>query len=96
MLTKSDIPFYEECSFGYYEWFVIKEDDEIVICKVATLAPFKQIITDKSYELDIEYSVMGKKHKGKFASRYDAYALVRKYWINNASNNHLGYLKIRI
>ncbi|URZ05923.1 hypothetical protein [Clostridium felsineum] len=95
-MTKEDIPFYEECTFGYYEWFVRKEDNEIVICKVATLAPFKRIIDDKSYELDIKYSVMGQKHKGKFLNRSDAYELVRKYWTDNCSNNYLGYLKIRI
>lgn len=91
-MFKRDIPFYEECSFGYYEWFVEKNNNEIVIHKIATLAPFKRIISDRSYNLDIKY-LPELINKEKFLNRNEAYRLVKKYWKNNHCTN---YMKIKI
>lgn len=92
MLNKYDIPFYEECGFGYYEWFVKKDNNEITIYKVATLAPFKVPLSDSSYKLDIEYLPELKDTK-KFLNRDEAYRLVNEYW---KANKYEKYMKIKV
>lgn len=95
-MLKEDIPYYEECDFGYYEWFVEKSNDEIVIHKIATLAPFKRILSDKDYKVDIKY-LPGLRNKERFLDRCEAYKIVKEHWDpNNNMNNYLNYLRIKI
>jgi len=93
ILSKADVPFYEECKFGYYEWFVRRNAKELVIKKLAVLAPYKIIISDKSYDLEIKYSPE-LKNKDEYLSRMEAYEIVRRYWKDDNLLNYLKYLKI--
>ncbi|EPY6472506.1 hypothetical protein ACWO4B_003203 [Clostridium sporogenes] len=95
MLDKKNVPFYEECSFGYFEWFVKSDKNEIVIYKIPTLAPFKRIISDKEYKLDIKY-LPELSNREKFINRNEAYALVKKYWNPNEELNYLKFVKIKV
>lgn len=106
MISKYDIPFYEECSFGYYEWFVRKSEKDIVLIKEPILAPYKEIISDKSYYSEIKISprfnyeklILIPKHDNlnyrvEYLSRIEAYRTVKKYWREGYS---LDWLRIEL
>lgn len=87
-----EVPFFEECSFGYYEWFAKRVENTITITKIPILAPFKKVISDYDYDLEIEY-LPELKDKDKFLRRNETYELVENYW---DGHNHLNYMKIKI
>lgn len=90
-----DIPFYEECSFGYYEWYAKKDIYKMRIYRQPVLASFKRIRSDREYELNIKYD-MKNSESDKFSGRNEAYEVVRKHWKNNNLNKYLGYMDVEL
>lgn len=69
----------------------------MIIYRINVLSFFDEILSDKSYYLDIEYNPTLIKSKGetdRFLSRENAYKIVNNYWEDTPLNNYLGYLII--
>lgn len=86
-----EVPYYEECSFGYYEWFAKRVESIITVQKVP-IPNFCKITSDYDYELEIKY-LPELTNKENYLSRYDTYELVEKYWKNNY---HTDYMRIKV
>lgn len=92
------VPFYEKGKkFGYYEFYVLRKEDKIIIYRINVLGFGGQIISDKIYDLDTIYCPILLKNKNPediFLSREEAYKIVNNYWEDTVINKYLGYLII--